>query len=186
MTGIGGHHRAYRGRTDEWLTPPEIISTLGRFDLDPCAPINRPWDTSDHHFTVEDNGLHRRWFGRVWLNPPYGPDTGQWLAKLAKHGNGIALIFARTETDMFFRHVWGCASALLFLRGRLHFHHLDGSRAKANAGGPSVLVAYGSGNVNCLRGIDGALVESFSLTVPRRGYVGAGASGKREVRHDRS
>ena len=24
--GIGGHHRAYRGRTDEWLTPPEIIA----------------------------------------------------------------------------------------------------------------------------------------------------------------
>jgi len=27
---------------DEWLTPPYIIKALGEFDLDPCAPINRP------------------------------------------------------------------------------------------------------------------------------------------------
>jgi hypothetical protein len=39
--GIGGHHRPYRGQTDEWLTPPEIIAALGQFDLDPCSPINR-------------------------------------------------------------------------------------------------------------------------------------------------
>ena len=26
----------------EWLTPPEVIAALGEFDLDPCAPINRP------------------------------------------------------------------------------------------------------------------------------------------------
>lgn len=25
--------------TDEWYTPKEIIDSLGRFDLDPCAPI---------------------------------------------------------------------------------------------------------------------------------------------------
>ena len=30
---------------DEWLTPPEIIKSLGEFDLDPCSPINRPWAT---------------------------------------------------------------------------------------------------------------------------------------------
>jgi len=25
-------------RTDEWLTPPKIIKSLGEFDLDPCSP----------------------------------------------------------------------------------------------------------------------------------------------------
>jgi hypothetical protein len=62
---------------------------------------------------------------------------------MSNWGIGTALIFARTETDMFFRYVWEQATALLFLRGRIHFHHPDGVRAKANSGGPSVLIAYG-------------------------------------------
>lgn len=143
MKGIGGHQRAYRGRTDEWLTPPALIQCLGPFDLDPCSPINRPWDTASRHFTINEDGLSQPWEGRVWLNPPYGPNLGLWLARMHSHGEGIALIFARTETKDFQRFVFQGASGLLFLSGRLHFHHVDGSRAKANAGGPSVLVAYG-------------------------------------------
>ena len=154
MTGIGGHQRAYEGATDEWLTPPSIIEALGPFDLDPCSPINRPWPTAAKHYTVEDNGLLMRWNGRIFLNPPYGPETGKWLARLAEHGNGIALIFARTETEMFFRYGWERADGMLFLRGRLHFHYVDGSRAKANAGAPSVLLAYGTENAERLMTCD--------------------------------
>lgn len=161
MKGIGGHQRAYEGKTDEWLTPPEVLATLGRFDLDPCSPINRPWPTAERHFTVEDNGLIQRWSGRVFLNPPYGPETGKWLARLSEHGDGIALIFARTETEMFHRYGWQRADGMLFLQGRLHFHYVDGSRAKANAGGPSVLIAYGERNVEALErsGLSGHLVR---------------------------
>lgn len=148
--GIGGHQRAFQGRTDEWLTPPNIIESLGVFDLDPCSPINRPWSTAKQHYTIEDDGLNKDWHGRVWLNPPYGPETGKWLQKLADHFNGIALIFARTETEMFHNYVWDRASGLLFLKGRLYFHYVDGCKASANAGGPSVLVAYGSKNVDSL------------------------------------
>ena len=81
---------------DEWLTPPEIIKALGSFELDPCSPINRPWDTAAKHYTIEDNGLSLPWHGRVWMNPPYGDATEMWMQRLAEHGNGIALIFART------------------------------------------------------------------------------------------
>jgi len=152
MKGIGGHHRGCRGRTDEWLTPPEIIEALGPFDLDPCSPVVRPWPTAQTHYTARDDGLCHPWSGRVWLNPPYGARTTLWLRKLAYHGDGIALVFARTETDMFHRWVWPYARAMLFLRGRLHFHRPDGSRADANAGGPSVLLAYGERNADVLRG----------------------------------
>lgn len=44
--GMGSHQSAAMLK-DEWLTPPEIIKALGgpeSFDLDPCAPIKRPWD----------------------------------------------------------------------------------------------------------------------------------------------
>jgi hypothetical protein len=142
--GIGGHHKAFEGHNDEWLTPPEIVRELGPFDLDPCSPIVRPWDTAKKHFTKEDDGLSQSWFGKVWVNPPYGPHTGSWLHKLAKHGDGIALIFARTETAMFFECVWKLADSVLFLENRLHFYTVDGKRAKCNAGGPSVLIAYGT------------------------------------------
>lgn len=57
---------------DEWLTPPEIIKALGQFDLDPCAPVVRPWDTAERHYSIKDNGLMLPWSGRVWCNPPYG------------------------------------------------------------------------------------------------------------------
>lgn len=84
------------------------------------------------------------------MNPPYGREAAEWLDKLSIHGNGIALIFARTETEMFFQHVWSKADALLFFRGRLYFHHVNGKKAKANAGAPSVLIAYGSENAKAL------------------------------------
>lgn len=99
----------------------------------------------------------------VWscmVKSAHGPRTGTWLQRLAEHRNGIALIFARTETDMFHRWGWQKADAMLFLRGRLHFYTASGERAKHNAGGPSVLIAYGSDNVERLRmcGIDGHFV----------------------------
>lgn len=149
--GIGGHHLPHRGRTDDWLTPPEIIRAMGPFDLDPCCPPNMPWRTADRMLTVDDDGFKALWRGRVWLNPPYGPETGRWLEKLSIHGDGMALIFARTETEMFFKWGWEKADAMLFIKGRLHFHSADGKRAKANAGGPSVLIAYGEQNVAALK-----------------------------------
>lgn len=148
-----GAHQSEKTLTDEWLTPPNILKNLGEFDLDPCSPIDSPWKTATNHFTINDDGLKQDWTGRVWCNPPYGQETGIWLNKLAKHGNGIALIFARTETKMFFEHVWNKADALLFIKGRIYFHRITGERAKANSGAPSVLVAYGKNNymalINC-------------------------------------
>ena len=159
MKGIGGHHRPYEGRSDDWITPPAILEALGPFDLDPCACDPQPWRTAATMWTAAADGLAHQWFGRVWLNPPYGPRAAAWLDRLAKHGNGVALVFARTETAAFFAHVWPTAAALLFVRGRLHFHKPDGARAKQNSGGPSVLIAYGENNAAALAacGIPGAL-----------------------------
>ena len=128
---------------DEWLTPPEIVRSLGDFDLDPCSPINRPWDTAKKHLTVIDDGLNQEWNGSVWCNPPYGKEAVKWLEKCAEHNNCIALVFARTETKMFFSEVWEKATAILFIKGRLRFYHVSGKQG-GTAGAPSVLIAYGS------------------------------------------
>jgi hypothetical protein len=143
MSGAMGSHQSARMETDVWLTPPAIVDALGPFDLDPCSPLDRPWDTAAKHYTVEDDGLSHEWDGRVWMNPPYGAQAATWLERLAMHGVGIALVFARSETRLFFDWLWPHATALLFIEGRLYFHRPDGTRAKANSGAPSVLIAYG-------------------------------------------
>ncbi|WP_051047421.1 DNA N-6-adenine-methyltransferase [Nocardia asiatica] len=141
--GISGHGSA-RPQSRVWLTPPGLITALGHFDLDPCAaPEPRQWSTAAAHIAPPDDGLASAWHGRVWLNPPYDRTLPHWLAKLADHpGGGIALTFARTDTSWFHDYVLTRATAILFLRGRLHFHHPDGTRAPHNAGGPSCLITY--------------------------------------------
>jgi|SRR5690606_12097392 len=150
--------RVKKGK-DEWLTPPELVKALGRFDLDPCSPINRPWPIAEKHYTINDDGLCMPWEGRVFCNPPYGRKTAEWLKKCAEHGNAIALTFARTETMMFFDSVWHDACAVLFIKGRLRFHHVTGQRGDS-AGAPSVLIAYDRRNAEYLvnSGIPGKLV----------------------------
>jgi len=69
---------------------------------------------------------------------------------MVQHGNGIALIPARTETRMFYETIWGVADAVLFLRGRPHFHYVGGERAPFNSGAPICLVAYGEENAKAL------------------------------------
>lgn len=141
--GIGGHVPATPGeRSDDWITPPRILDALGPFDLDPAASSSQPWATAARMISPPDDGrLASLWTGRVWLNPPYS-DVEPWLERLADHGNGIALVFARTETKWFQRVVFGRASAVLFVAGRITFYHPDGSSPVTTAGGPSVLVAY--------------------------------------------
>lgn len=165
MTGMSSH-QSQRAITHEWLTPPEILRALGPFDLDPCAPVNSPWYMAREHYTIEDDGLSQPWHGYVWMNPPYGRHADAWLAKLADHGQGIALIFARTETAPFANWVWNRADGMLFLKGRLFFHRPDGSRARVNAGAPSVLVAYGKTALERLAnaGLPGFFVQSWFAT----------------------
>lgn len=164
--GMGGHHKPNRGEKDEWLTPPAILEALGPFDLDPCAPVSPPWPIARRHLTIEDQGLTAVWEPDefVWMNPPYGSvETWQWMSRLAEHGNGLALIFARTETAGFARWCFGRADALLFLEGRLFFHHVDGRRSAHNSGAPSALCAFGDEAVGRLRscGLRGSLVDHW-------------------------
>lgn len=159
-----GHQGKYYSRTstssDVWLTPRYIYEPLGSFDLDPASPVNRPWDTASCHFTELDDGLSKDWRGRVWLNPPYGRQLPTWLERLANHGNGIALIFARTETKYFHNLVWKRADAVFFFKGRLHFCRPDGTQA-GSASAPSCLVAYGQSNTEAIKNsrLPGYLVQ---------------------------
>ena len=144
---------------DEWLTPPYVFRSLQPFDLDVCQPINPPWVIAPKGYTIIDDGLLQDWSGFVWCNPPYGIQTASWLRRMAKHGNGIALIFARTDTKMFHDYCFN-ADAILFLKGRLSFYDVEG-RKGGTAGAPSCLVAWGGLAVTRLEqcGLQGKLVR---------------------------
>lgn len=146
--------------TVEWLTPPDLVKKLGEFDLDPCTPINPPFVHAKTNFTVIDDGLTKSWFGRVYMNPPYGKGMETWIEKLKNHGNGIVLIFARTETKCFFNHIWYNADAILFVKGRIKFYNIDGEQ-KGTPGAPSVFIAYGEDNALALKksGIEGRYLD---------------------------
>lgn len=146
----GIHSAPVRGASDDWITPPEIVKSLGTFGLDPCACRGQFYRTARLMVHPPVNGLMVEWRGRVWLNPPYGQQTRLWLERLAKHGNGIALVPARTEVESWFwPFIWEAATALLFLRGRLYFLTPRGKK-RGNAGHGSVLAAYGERNAKRL------------------------------------
>ena len=136
---------------DGWTTPQEILDKLyvvigGDFSLDPCSPTGSRRDApvrAQVHLTLADDGLSHDWHGRVFCNPPYGRDIGQWTSmcrSLVEHGAAdlvIALLPARIDTSWWHRDVAGKADVFL-LRGRLAFG--DGSQAAPFA---SALAAWG-------------------------------------------
>ena len=148
---------SHKGQTNTWFTPREIIDSLGEFDLDPCTQTYRPFDTANAHFCEDEgaDGLMVPWVGRVWLNPPYGRGIGDWLARLREHGDGIALVFSRTDTR-WAQDAIGQADAVNFISGRLSFMRANGD-CSSNAGVGSMLLAYGEKNVSAIANVEGVL-----------------------------
>ena len=129
--------------SDEWYTPKEILDALGKFDLDPCAPIRPLWPTAEVMYDQNIDGLSQIWEGRVWLNPPYSrPLIELFVRKLAEHGNGIALLFNRCDSKMFQDVIFPKATGMKFLRHR-------------------ILLAFGEDNAEILRNcaIEGKYVQ---------------------------
>lgn len=134
---------------ETWLTPRSLVDALGLptlADIDPCSPMIRPWDTARRHFNKSEDGFNRQWDPKhfYFVNPPYGKECRAWMAKAADHGNGLLLVFARTDTRQFHESVWRHpnTTAVLFFEGRLRFATVDGDEV-GTAGAPSTMVAYG-------------------------------------------
>lgn len=67
--------------SEDWYTPPRYVEAVrelfgGEIDLDPasCAEANLTVRALNI-YTAEVDGLRHRWFGRVYLNPPWGRST---------------------------------------------------------------------------------------------------------------
>jgi hypothetical protein len=125
----------------EWYTPPSLFEALGlRFDLDPASPEPAvPWVPAKTYYSAL--GTEQQWYGRVWLNPPYGPTGVPFIQKMMMHNNGLLLIPARTETRIF-QKAAQASVLVVFLRDRLHFVRPDGTQSRSSFA--SVLMGFGS------------------------------------------
>jgi phage N-6-adenine-methyltransferase len=120
---------------DFWLTPKNLLAilyeTVGGFDLDPCS--NSLGDDANvkakNHYIHEDNGLEKRWEGKVFANPPYS-HLKDWMEKayaesLLDDGVKILLVPARLHMKYWDEFVYGKADVLMF-RDRLIFESISG------------------------------------------------------------
>ena len=134
--------------TDERYTPEWIFTTLGlTFDLDPCSPIGGlTYAPIKHHYTLEDDGLSKEWFGRVWVNPPFS-NPRPFMERLTAHRNGIGLV--RISQSQWAKDLWNNADGVILNDKRLKFNRQDGR----SIGIPAVtmLFAFGKENAEALQ-----------------------------------
>lgn len=136
-------------KSNEWYTPSRYIeaarAVMGDIDLDPasCALANETVKARWYH-TQKDNGLAQEWWGRVWLNPPYGrlqPEkTGSTISYqvlftrklLQEYSNGnieqaIVMLLGNGCFSTWFQSLW--SYPVCFHLGRIDFERVDGTKS---------------------------------------------------------
>lgn len=118
--------------TFECYTPAQYIDAarevLGGIDLDPAssAEANETVKAEDY-FDADTDGLAQTWWGRVWLNPPYGRGlTSDFVTKAVQEFDAdrvsaeILLLNAYGFDATWFRPLFG--HVLCFTDHRIKFH----------------------------------------------------------------
>jgi phage N-6-adenine-methyltransferase len=134
-----------------WYTPPCYIESarlvLGQIDLDPASsPEANETILAETFFTEETDGLLQDWFGKVWLNPPYGRIAAEFTLKLVTEyesghiDEAILLINSNTTDTNWFQPLW--AYTLCFTDHRINFHSPQNTEAKGSTHG-SLFVYFG-------------------------------------------
>lgn len=140
----------FTSKSNEWSTPQSLFDELNsefNFTLDPASTHENA--KCEKHYTQEDDGLTQPWADeRVFCNPPYGREIGQWVKKayeeslLLRVGVIVLLIPARTDTKYWHEYIFGKAE-VRFLKGRVKF-----GEAKQGAPFPSAVIVYKGNETN--------------------------------------
>ena len=126
-------------KSNEWTTPQDFFDELNAefgFTLDPCSTVeNRK---CAKHYTIEDDGLSKDWSQDVvFMNPPYGGNTGAWVKKAfeesRKGSTVVCLIVSGTDRSYWHDYVLPHAAQIRFVRGRLKFNNVSTTAPFASA-----------------------------------------------------
>jgi phage N-6-adenine-methyltransferase len=137
---------------------------MGAIDLDPASnEIAQEWIKATAYYTAEDNGLAHEWHGRIWLNPPWGRLTGEFVEKLAKEitagrvTEAVVLVNAHaTDTEWFSPLLDGL---LCFTDHRINYVSPDDVSSGSTHGSVFVYFGRNRGGFGHLFGQWGALVR---------------------------
>jgi site-specific DNA-methyltransferase (adenine-specific) len=125
-------------KTNEWATPQWFFDELNKefnFTLDPCSNDNHK---CDKFFTIKEDGLKQDWSKDiVFMNPPYGGHTGDWIAKALEESKKgaivVCLIVSSTDRSYWHEYIFPFASQVRFIRGRLTFGKANSTAPFASA-----------------------------------------------------
>lgn len=113
-------------KSNEWETPQWFFDELNaefNFTLDPCSNGNHK---CSKFFTIKEDGLTQDWSkDTVFMNPPYGGHTGEWIHKALEESKGgatvVCLIVSSTDRSYWHDYIFPFAKQIRFIRGRLSF-----------------------------------------------------------------
>lgn len=116
----------FSSESNEWATPQWLFDALNKefgFTVDVCSTHENA--KCAKHYTRNENGLMKSWAGEVaWMNPPYGDDIWDWMAKAfgsALHERATVVCLVPSRTDTAWWHSFAMKHEVRFLRGRLKF-----------------------------------------------------------------
>ena len=115
---------------DECYTPKWLFDAMGvHFDLD-VASSDHPLIAvpATHRFTLLNNGLEQKWFGRVYMNPPFSKVT-LWIDKWLEHNNGICLV-PLSSNGRWVNKLWDSQAACMYLPSNMAFQGASGHVVK--------------------------------------------------------
>jgi len=129
---------AHSSERHDWPTPREFFGEVerlfvdrfgGPFELDVAADANN--HKAPRWFDEAANGLAQEWRGRVWCNPPYGRQVGEWVKKAFRDSERFGaivavLVPARTGARWFQDWAWKAAE-VRFVRARIKFEGAEHS-----------------------------------------------------------
>lgn len=148
----------FSSANENWETPKWLVEAAsklvgGKFELDVCA-ANKKVAKANKYIDPELNALKTEWFGRCWMNPPYGRKLLHWVRRAyeqsRKDGVVVAcLLPARTDTRFF--HKFCTKGEVYLIEGRVLFEQ-DGKPILNEKTGrpqpapfPSMIVIFGKG-----------------------------------------
>jgi len=126
-------------KCNEWDTPIHFFNKLDKefgFTLDPCCRKDTAKCTK--YYTIHDNGLNKDWSRDVvFMNPPYGGHTGDWVNKAYRESlRGavvVCLIVSSTDRSYWHEYIFPFAAQIRFIRGRISFGNSKSTAPFASA-----------------------------------------------------